>query len=567
MTGISSHRKQLVALSLLVLVGFALRTWGIAFGLPNSNCRPDESTLVHKALSIGGGDLNPHFFNYPSFHFYVLTACYGAYYLAGSAAGLFVGTDDFLRSFMSDPSPWYLLGRYLTATLGAVSLIPVFLIGRQLGGPRAGFLGVVFLSIAFLHVRDSHFLTVDIPATAHLLFGALFALRYAKSESIRDLVVAALFIGLSASTKYNTLVLGGPILLISVLSRPPVYCQWRRFGWAASILVLAFLSTSPYIILDYGTSLKDIAYERSHFSAGHLGGLDLGTGWVYHLTTTLPIALGWPLFAAAVIGSAWQLLRGRVEDRALVWGVLTYFAVAGSGRSVFMRYALPMVPFLCLGAARIVGVATERIRWPWLSLMTAVLVAPTVYSTVRHNHLLANPDTRLEAAAWIEKNVPDKSRIALVGSEYGYPKLRRSEAWLQERLADLRSEGMSAKRLQLALEIGQGAIQPSYDIVEVQSGQSAKFRSVWQDFDLDRLHSEGIDWVVLQDHPLAYSRTDLSTTKALRFAASRVALFDPMVAGAAAPGFDPLDAYYVPVNGFSAVRQPGPKLEIWRLNR
>ena len=94
-----------------------------------------------------------------------------------------------------------------------------------------------------------------------------------------------------------------------------------------------------------------------------------------------------------------------------------------------------------------------------------------------------------------------------------------------------------------------------------------RFRSVWQDFDLDRLRSEGIDWVVLQDHPLAYSRTDPSTEKALRQEASRAALFDPMVDGAATPGFDPLDAYYVPVNEFSAVRQPGPKLEIWRLNR
>ena len=563
----SSQQKHLLALSLLVLVGLALRTWGIAFGLPNTNCRPDESTLVHKALSIGGGDLNPHFFNYPSFHFYLLAVCYGAYYLVGSAAGVFAGTDDFLRSFIADPSPWYLLGRCLTAALGAVSLIPVYLIGRQVGGPRTGFLGAAFLSLAFLHVRDSHFLTVDIPATAHLLFGALFALRYARSESIRDLVVAALFMGLSASTKYNTLVLGGPILLISVLSHPPVYCQWRRMGWAASILVLAFVSTSPYVILDYGTSLQDIAYERSHFSAGHLGELDLGSGWKYHLTSTLPIGLGWPLFVAAVIGSAWQLVRGRVEDRALACGVLSYFAVAGSGRSVFMRYALPMVPFLCLGGARIVHLATERIRWPWLCLVTAAMVAPTAYSTVHHNLLLANPDTRLETAAWIENNVPDKSRIALVGSEYGYPKLRRSEAWLRERLADLRLQGVPAKRLQLAVETGQGAIQPSYDIVEIESGQSTDFRSVWRDFDLERLRSEGIDWVILQDHPLAYSRTDPSTTKALRLAASPAAVFDPFVDGVGAPGFDPLDAYYVPVNGFYSVRQPGPKLEIWRLNR
>jgi hypothetical protein len=566
MTSISAHQKQLIGLSLLVLLGFILRTWGIAFGLPNTNCRPDESTLVHRALSIGGGELNPHFFNYPSFHFYLLTALYGAYYLAGSAVGLFAGKADFLRTFLGDPSAWYLLGRYFTASLGAVSLVPAFLIGRQLGGPRTGFVGAFFLCLAFLHTRDSHFLTVDIPATTHLLFGALFAVRYAKSESIRDLVTAALFMGLSASTKYNAIVLGGPILLISVLSRRPVYCQWRRAGWVATILVVAFLSTSPYVVLDYQRFLQDIAFERNHFSAGHHGGLDLGVGWAYHLTSTLPVGLGWPLFAAAAVGLGWQLLCGRVEDRALACGVLTYFAVAGSGRSVFMRYALPLVPFLCVAGARVLAVATERIRWPWLCLVAGVLAAPTALSTLSHNLIIERQDTRLEAAAWIETNIPGKSKIALVGSDYGYPKLRRSQRWMRERLADLRLAGLPAKRLQLSLETAPDGIQPSYDIVQIESGQSATLRSVWAAFDLDRLRSEGIDWVVLQDHPLAYSRTDSSITKALKLAASRVALFDPFVDGGASPRFDPLDAYYVPIDGFSAARQPGPRLEIWRID-
>ncbi|MDB4698654.1 hypothetical protein OAF45_00760, partial [Candidatus Latescibacteria bacterium] len=69
-------------LAAILLVGLALRVWGLAFGLPNISCRPDESTLVHRALAIGAGDPNPHFFNYPSLHFYLLAAVYGAYYIA-----------------------------------------------------------------------------------------------------------------------------------------------------------------------------------------------------------------------------------------------------------------------------------------------------------------------------------------------------------------------------------------------------------------------------------------------------------------------------------------------------
>ena len=98
-------------LACIVLVGLLLRLWGLDFGLPNVNTRPDESTLVHKAIAFGSGDLNPHFFKYPSLHFYLLAGVYGLYFAAGLGLGLFAGVQDFQRQFFSDPSIFFLLGR------------------------------------------------------------------------------------------------------------------------------------------------------------------------------------------------------------------------------------------------------------------------------------------------------------------------------------------------------------------------------------------------------------------------------------------------------------------------
>ena len=70
-------------LGLILAVGLALRLWGLSFGLPNVHCRPDESTLVNKALSIAAGELNPHFFNYPSLHLYSLALLYGIFFAFG----------------------------------------------------------------------------------------------------------------------------------------------------------------------------------------------------------------------------------------------------------------------------------------------------------------------------------------------------------------------------------------------------------------------------------------------------------------------------------------------------
>ena len=171
-------------LAAILLLGLGLRLWGLSFGLPNTLCRPDESTLVHRALAIGAGDPNPHFFNYPSLHFYLLTGLYGAYYIAGN----FAGAAAFENQFLTDPAPFYLLGRVTGALLGVASVWLLYGIGCRLGGRAAGMASALFLACSFLHVRDSHFLTVDVPATFWLLASLLFVARHSAGKEIRDLL-------------------------------------------------------------------------------------------------------------------------------------------------------------------------------------------------------------------------------------------------------------------------------------------------------------------------------------------------------------------------------------------
>ena len=60
-----------------------MRFWGIEFGLPHTQCRPDESFIVSIALHFLSGDLNPPFFYYPSFYMYVLSGLYACYFIFG----------------------------------------------------------------------------------------------------------------------------------------------------------------------------------------------------------------------------------------------------------------------------------------------------------------------------------------------------------------------------------------------------------------------------------------------------------------------------------------------------
>ena len=107
---LAAARGHLVLVGIL-LVAAGLRFWGLSFGLPHDHCRPDENLLVHHALSIGSGDLNPHAFYWPTLHFYLLALVFGVYFVAASAVGAFSGLQEFELYFHLDPSPFYLLGR------------------------------------------------------------------------------------------------------------------------------------------------------------------------------------------------------------------------------------------------------------------------------------------------------------------------------------------------------------------------------------------------------------------------------------------------------------------------
>ncbi|MFA6110191.1 MAG: glycosyltransferase family 39 protein [Candidatus Latescibacterota bacterium] len=553
-------------LGAILLVGLALRIWGLGFGLPNLQCRPDESTVVNVALGIAAGDPNPHFFNYPTFHLYLLAFLDGLWYLAGRALGLFAGLADFERLVLTDPSSLYLLARSLTVAFGIASVGLVYLVGRRLDDELSGLLAAGFLAVAFLHVRDSHFATVDVPATFHLLVAWGLLLRYLDQGKRGALAGAAAFFGLAASTKYNLGLFAGAALVAPWIVGPR--SVRRSFVGSSVALVVAgvaFVVGTPFALLDPSTFLRDLAFEQAHFARGHAG-LDLGPGWLRHLTFTLPHGLGWPLLAVALIG--WALLirrRGR-SGLLLAGSVLVYYGVAGSGRGVFMRYLVPLVPLLCVcaGVAVRAALAGSRRRWP--AVVLAVVVAlPSATASWSCDRLLGETDTRVEAARWLEANVPAGAVIALVGSDYGQPQVRRTREWLKQEYADQQAAGLPTRRLARQLALDRSPPPPAYEVVEVKPAGPFRRAAVRPGCDLPCLSAAGVEWVVTQEHPLPYSRVEPGLALQLERQAVAVRVFDPFVAGAETPVYDQVDAFYLPVTGFSGVTRPGPRLRIFRL--
>jgi 4-amino-4-deoxy-L-arabinose transferase-like glycosyltransferase len=141
----------------LFVAAAGVRLWGINFGLP-ALYRPDEDVTVGRAMGIFHGILDPHFADWPHLYFYVAAAWLAPFRLIG---------------LVQDQASGYFWVRVLDALLGSLTVLLVLEFGRRAYGWLAGFLGAAALAVAFLHVRDSHFATLDIPLTLACV-GALY---------------------------------------------------------------------------------------------------------------------------------------------------------------------------------------------------------------------------------------------------------------------------------------------------------------------------------------------------------------------------------------------------------
>ena len=86
----------MIGIALIGLLALALRVWALDFGLP-SWLHPDEFSFVFIPLNFFSGDLNPHFFTYPTFHYYLLALVY----LVHFAWEYLFGADYSLEQFLA----------------------------------------------------------------------------------------------------------------------------------------------------------------------------------------------------------------------------------------------------------------------------------------------------------------------------------------------------------------------------------------------------------------------------------------------------------------------------------
>jgi 4-amino-4-deoxy-L-arabinose transferase-like glycosyltransferase len=419
-------RTAVAALAAIVVMAAALRFWGLAFGFPHPFARPDEEVIVDTALGILR-DPNPHFFDWPTLFMYATSFAYAVLFAVERAIGGAL-TGPGVPKINLEPVV-FLVPRILSALLGTGTIAILYGSARELFSKRIALLAAGLLAVVFLHVRDSHFGVTDVPMTFVAIAAFWAGIRGATAGATPGRVaLAGVLSGLAASTKYNAaliLVPAATAIAIDALRHP----RWMKVAAPALVVLtlsamIGFLAGTPYAALDVSTFTRAVLGVRSHLANGHVV---MARGWIYHLAFSLRYGVGVPLIVAAVIGIGCLAVRDPQSAALVIPFPVLYYVVLGSGLTVFVRYMIPIVPFLCLLAAISVDrgadllarrIGGERVRDFAAVALAAAIAAPTFVSTVMFDRLMARTDTRAIAAEWIASRFP--SGVSMYQNGYGY---------------------------------------------------------------------------------------------------------------------------------------------------
>lgn len=393
----------------------ALRLVGITWSLPNQTHRftyhPDEFFQVASALSLITPpiSLNPHFYNYGTLYIYLAAAAS----LVASSWAAVTGPTAVLHAA-------YLAARLVSVFLGAATVLAVFAAGRRYGGAAVAALAAFMLAVAPLHLMHSHFATVDATATFFAALALLYGFRLAAGGRAAECLVGGLIAGLAAGAKYSAGLMLLPVLAGAVLGgRPETSARARRTVLSALGAIIGFLIGTPGAVLWSNEFARGFLFELRHSHAGH-GFVFAGTGsgWLFHITSTLWYGLGPPLLALTAFGFVLACVRRTKASWVLLAAFVPYYAMSAVSEVRFARYLLPVFPVLAIFAADAVAWTFGKLRnrspaaarcWGMVCLIG---VLGTLLYSIALVRLFVARDPRDAALAWMETAIPRGASIA-----------------------------------------------------------------------------------------------------------------------------------------------------------
>ena len=454
---------------LIVVLALALRLYGIDWDKA-ALFHPDERAILDKVynlrwpslsnldvlLNAEESPLNPRWFPYGSLPLYAVKVVEGV-------------VSPTLENGLNFNELRF-VGRGLSALADVGTVLMIFLLATRLYSRRVGVLASLLAALAVLHIQLSHFYAVDTYLTFFIVASVYFMARVMQEGRLRYSVLAGAFIGLALASKISVAPLFLAFLLVHAIytfsaqgerftllrpSRAFLFLMIRNLVLGGIASLALFFITTPYAFLDWSqTPSCDVPYAFLRFLDNNYFACDIGaqydmvrgtsglpftqqyidtTPYWYHIKQLALFGLGLPLgivaWGSVAFTAGLAIARCNKGDLLILAWVIPYFFLTGYLQVKFMRYMLPLTPFLLIMGSRMLfwirdwftehrPHQTALVHWG-----IGLIIAATGFYAISYLNVYNQPHTAIRTSQWINENVTRGSVILMEHWEEGIPRV------------------------------------------------------------------------------------------------------------------------------------------------
>lgn len=375
----ASKKINLIFLLLILTLAVVLRFVGSKPGYPPYHS--DDGISYSAATSmITNGNLDPLRYDYPVMTPLVNYFTYQSFfiplewskfllrnYLNYPVGFLEIPTDPiklhdfFYRVVLGDR--WInalFWGRYVTGGVGVLVVVLTFLITRRLYSTRAGLISAFFVAINYRQVLNSHLGLPDIYNAFFLLLSFWFTYNLYEKPTNRNYFWAAIFAGLSFSTKYQFFAFT-PLLLAHLLN------SFRQKGNVSKlkflfrpmaimipvIIAVLFVVLNPYHLIKLDETKAWLSSVSGKYRTGRMTFDFFPYSYLYH------IGIGKIVSILSVVGIFAAFYYKKINTIFLLSVILPFLYITTyyTGGGFYTRNFVTIIPFIVIFA----GVVLSKI--------------------------------------------------------------------------------------------------------------------------------------------------------------------------------------------------------------
>ncbi|MEE2657490.1 MAG: glycosyltransferase family 39 protein [Candidatus Latescibacterota bacterium] len=376
---------------------------------------PDENTLIRAGAQMSS-PLDPPLTAYGLLPIYLSR-------MATDLGGWLTGVSSYTGSLESHRQDVFSV-RLLSVAVSIAALLALYTIGRRHFGAPSGVLATALAAAPPLFLQTAHFYTVDGVFALLCLATIGSVLRVDERSGPLCYTLTGVLVGLTAAVRLNGLSLGILLVATHLCRRTP---NSRAFGrallqpslWlAGAATVVTLLALMPYVAVSPELLWQENNTNDFSYSVGVADGrilrpwslADTHTPpYLHYLTNLLPLSVGWPLAIAFIVALPSAVATGGRSRWLLLAATALLFVPVGALHTKHVRYLLPVLaPLTLLTADMFVRLQTGQVAIRRLTarvLLIGVLSA-TLVEGIAFAHIYTVEDARLQAARWIQGEVP-----------------------------------------------------------------------------------------------------------------------------------------------------------------